>query len=209
MSETTVEGRKVRFGLRGLIVAVLAVGVTLGCLARWHRQAGDRAAIVAELQKLGVRPLLEEPTGLGFWIKKRIPGREPWIRDHLGPGWLAVPTVFVCSGLDDGRAPIAMEGLRRLGTVREIHFEGAGLTSEGVDRLRAGLPGVGVVPRSNPSEQPYLRSKTTGEQFALDGLLFEIGLLAALLALGSVVLWPFVSYVRRKRRAAVHAIVAN
>jgi hypothetical protein len=56
-----------------------------------------------------------------------------------------------------------------------------------------------VVPRGSPTLQRYYLSKTTGEQFALSGLVFEALLVVGLLGVLSAMMLPFVSLIRRWR----------
>ncbi len=194
--------RRFQLGLRGLLATILVLALICGWIAREHRRAQERTALVAELGSVGISPCLEEPTGLDFWIKKRIPGREAWVRDRIGEGWLSCPTVFVCWTLADSQVPYAVDRLRRLGTVREVHYQNGPLTETGIAQMRTGLPDVGVVPRANPSLQRYYLSKTTGEQFALSGLVFEAFLAIGLLGILSAIILPLVTLVVSRRRAA-------
>ena len=193
--------RRFRFGLRSLIAAVALLGVAFGSIAREHRRAEQRVALVSELVPLGVRPLLEEPTGLGLFVRKVLPNRacETWIGERIGAGWFSRPTVFVCVSLGDEQVPFVVERLRRLGTVREVQLQGEQLTERGASELRSGLPGVGVVASNDPALQRYYHEQVDHEHAAVEG-----AALAALLAIGLLgilggIAWTVVRRVRTKR----------
>src|SRR5689334_20418289 len=142
-------------GLRFLMVMVLFAALILAWIARESRRAELRAALVAELARVGVAPLLEEPTGFGQLVRKFLPTYERRLGERIGRGWFDRPTVFVCRGLEDQQVPFVVERLRRLGTVREVHTQSTRLTSRGVSGLRSGLPGVNIVPSANPALHRY------------------------------------------------------
>jgi len=190
-----------RIGLRFLLVMVLFAAMFLAWIAREGRRAERRMALVAELAGLGVAPVLEEPTGLYLLVEKLRPGSPRRLGERIGRGWLERPTVFACRALDDERVPLAVERLRRLETVRELHTGGSGLSGRGVSRLRSGLPGVNVVPSANPALHRYFNEQVSHEHFAAEGLelaaLLGLGLLGTLLFLA----WPL-SRRRRPRPAS-------
>jgi hypothetical protein len=159
-----------------------------------HRRANERTALEAELAGVGVHPILEEPTALGLLVMGGLNERHRrWLRERFGSGWFERPTVIVCMGLEDKRVPYAVERLRRLGTVREVHTQGPRLTQNGVSGLLSGLPGVDVVPSANPALHRYFSDQVEHEHH--DGTSVR---LAALLALGLLLLvniptdfWPY------------------
>src|SRR5258706_15746372 len=77
MNEPTVQAdlsspkrRRLRFGMRGLIGAVLLLGLVFGWLARMQRQAVEREAVVAELARDRVGVITREPTLLCLVLTK-------------------------------------------------------------------------------------------------------------------------------------------
>lgn len=189
-----------RVGLRYLLTAVLLAALGLGWVASEARRAERRTALVAELAGLGVAPVLEEPTGLCLLAEKLRPGSPRRLGERIGRGWLQRPTVFACRDLADDRVPLAVERLRRLGTVRELHTGGPGLTERGVSGLRNGLPGVNVVPRSNPALHRYYRDQVEHEHFAGEGLAMAAALALGLLGMLVFLAWPLLR--RRRPRPA-------
>jgi hypothetical protein len=185
-----------RIGLRFLLVMVLFASLTLAWVARESRRAQLRSALFAELTRVGVSPLLEEPTGVGQLVKKFLPKYERRLGERIGRGWFDHPTIFVCWGLEDQQVPFVVERLSRLGTVREIHTQGTRLTPQGVSELRSGLPGVNVVPSANPALHKYFNDQINHEHFAGEGLK-----LAGLLALGLLGTLIFLAWPLSRRRS--------
>jgi len=197
--------RSFRFSLKALLASVLFLSLVFAWIAFENRKAQEQSALVAELSELGIAPYLREPTAVGFFVRKHFSGQEGRIRDFLGEGWLSRPTVLVCWDLGDDDAPTAVDKLKRLGTVREIHYQEGHVTEQALAELQSGLPGVGVVPRGDPTQQVYYRSKTGGEQFAMSLLVFEVSLLLILLGSLVAVLWIAISLVRHVRLRAKFA----
>ena len=195
-------GGRFRFGLKRLFATVLALALAFGWVGCENRRAQRQSRLVAVLQDVGVQPILEEPTALAFFIKKRFPGREEWVREHLGEGWLSRPTVFLCSELTDEHVPYATERLKRLGTVREVHYQSRELTKRGIDTIRRSLPGVGVVPRDNPSLQRYYNSQVKGAHFAVGGLIVEASLGIVLLGILVAVIMAVLALVSHRGHGA-------
>jgi hypothetical protein len=191
-----------RFGLRFLLATVLLAALILGWVAHEQRRANERTALEAELAGVGVVPLLEEPTGLGYLVKKVVPSYERSLRERIGSGWFDRSSIFVCMRLEDKQVPYAVERLRRLGTVREVHTQGPRLTQQGVSDLRSGLPGADVVPSANPALHRYFRDQVDHEHLATEGL--ELAALLALGLLGTLIFfaWPLA---RRRRPRPVDA----
>jgi hypothetical protein len=132
-----------RFGLKFMLATVLLAALILGWVVPEQRRADERTALVAELTGVGVRPILDEPTAWGLLLMGGDrPGYRRWLRERFGSGWFDRPTVFVCARLEDKQVPYAVERLRRLGTVREVHTQGPALTQRGVSGLQSGLPGI-------------------------------------------------------------------
>jgi hypothetical protein len=192
-----------RFGLRGLLASVLTFAVVFGWIGCENRRAQQQSMLVADLVGVGVQPDLEEPTALGFFIKKRFPVQEAWVRERIGGGWLSRPTVFLCSKLTDEHVPYAIDRLKRLGSVREIHYQSRGLSDRGIDQIQSSLPGVGVVPRSNPALQRYYIAQVRGAHFALGGFLLEAAFAVVLLGGLATIIW-FLRSLTGRRESGAH-----
>jgi hypothetical protein len=184
-----------RIGLKFLLVTICLAAFLLAWFTREYRQAQRRTALVAELSSVGVISELDEPTGLDSIVMKFGPKYERALRDRIGMGWLYRPTVFLCARLEDEQVPFAIERLRRLGTVREIHTSGPNLTQRGVAELKRDLPDVNVVPASNPALHHYFRDQVEHEHLATEGLQ-----LAGLLVLGVVGTVAFFAWPLMRRR---------
>jgi hypothetical protein len=209
MSEPTLKATgptlwdgRFRFGLKGLPATILVLALVFGWVGCENRRAQQQSILVAELVGVGVQPDLQEPTAVGFFVKKRFPSHEAWVRERIGEGWLLRPTVFLCSQLTDEQVPYAIERLQRLGTVREIHYQGRDLTERGLEKIRSSLPGVGVVPRANPALQRYFNSQVQGAHFALGGLMIEASLAIVLLGILASILWSLLSLARHRGSGA-------
>ena len=181
-----------RIGLRFCLVTVCFAGLILGWVAREHRQANRRTALVAELSGVGVVPILEEPTGFGQLVKGVLPRYERAIVARIGRGWFDRPTVFVCRQLTDERVAFAVQRLKLLGTVREIHTQGPALSEQGISQLRSGLPDVDVVPSANPALHRYFRDQVGHEHLATEGLQLAALLLLGLIGTLVFFAWPLV-----------------
>ncbi len=118
----------------------------------------------------------------------------------MGAGWFERPTVFVCMRLVDDGVPRAVDRLKRLGTVREVHLNSRRLTERGASDLRSGLPGVGVATSNDPAMKPYWHSQVDHEHFAAGGALIAAGMAVGLLSTVVAVAWTLVRR-RRSRRA--------
>jgi hypothetical protein len=189
-----------RIGLRFLLAMIFFAALILAWFTREFRQADRRTALVAELSGAGVVPLLDEPTALSQLVMAIAPRSEPALGRRIGRGWFDRPTVFVCRQLQDERVPFAVERLNLLGTVREVHTQGTGLTPQGISELQLGLPGIDVVPSANPALHRYFRDQVSHEHLAIEGLqlagLLLLGLLGTLLFFA----WPLLR--RRRPRPA-------
>jgi hypothetical protein len=188
-------------GLRGLLLAVLLLAVAFGGIALQHRRAEERTALVAELARVGVHSRSVEPTALAEFVRKFLPQHEAWIGDRIGPGWFSRPTVFVCFQLSDEQVPDAIERLRRLETVREVHLHSQRLTERGASQLRSGLPGVGVMP-DDPALTTYFNDQVYQEHFAAGGAALTALLAIGLLGILALFAWPLVRRPRSRRGAA-------
>jgi len=120
--------RRLRIGLRGLIGAVLLLALFFGWIARVERKGRERAAIVNELAGVGVRANGNEPTYLCLLTMKALStsnvDAEARLRGWVAPWWLNRPVGFNAGRLKDERVPHVVERLRRLGTLKEVHFHG-------------------------------------------------------------------------------------
>ena len=188
-----------RFGLKFMLATVLLAALILGWVVPEQRRADERTALVAELTGVGVRPILEEPTAWGLLLMGgNRPGYKRWLRDRFGSGWFDRPTVFVCARLEDKQVPYAVERLRRLGTVREVHTQGRGLTQRGVSGLQSGLPDIDVVPSANPALHRYFREQVEHEHSGAEGLKLAAVLAAGLLGILILFALPLVRHRRPK-----------
>jgi hypothetical protein len=194
--------RRFRFGLRGLMASVLVLGIAFGWLAREVRRAEERSALVSELARSRVVSFLDEPTGFALVVRKFAPRSEAWLRERLGPGWFARPTVFVARGLDDEGVPGVVDRLARLGTVREVFLQRPNLTGAGELRLRDGLAGVNVVSPSDRAGPRYVRDQVEREHFAFEAAAVAASLVVGLLGLLFLLLRPLVRRRRPRGRAA-------
>jgi hypothetical protein len=154
-SEPHAGNRKFISGTRSLLALIVLVALGLGWFAHEIRKAERRTVLVGKLARSGAVSLLDEPTYVAQIVKKFWPGRETWIRGQIGSGWFDHPSIFVCSNLRDDQVSGIVQRLQELGTVQEVHYDGALLTEAGITRLQEGLPGVNVVPNSSPALHHY------------------------------------------------------
>jgi hypothetical protein len=181
-----------RFGLKFLLVTICLTAFVLAWFTREYRQAQRQTALVAELSSVGVISIHDEPNGLDLLVMKFSPKYERSLRERIGMGWLYRPTVFLCARLEDEKVPSAIERLRQLGTVREIHTSGPNLTQRGVAALQSGLPDVNVVPSTNPSLHHYFRDQVEHEHLATEGLQLAGLLILGILGIVAFFAWPLV-----------------
>lgn len=113
--------RRLRFGLRGLLILVLVLGLVFGWLARMRRQARDQERFIAELARDRIIVNHPEPTYLCLFLMKVLSteSRATEVRcsGWLGPGWFSRPRGFNAGRLRDEQVPRVVERLGRLGTV--------------------------------------------------------------------------------------------
>ncbi len=188
-----------------MLATVLLAALFLGWVVPEQRRADERTALVAELAGVGVQPILDEPTAWGLLLMGgNSPGYRRWVRERFGSGWFDRPTVFVCTRLEDEQVPYAVDRLRRLGTVREVHTQGPRLSQEGVSRLQSGLPDVDVVPSANRALHRYFRSQVEHEHSGTEGL--KLAAVLALGLLGTLIFfaWPLVRRRREGRSQSPH-----
>jgi hypothetical protein len=148
--------RRLRFGMRGLLGAVLVLGLVFGWLAHMQRQAMERESLVAELASDRVIVNRREPTLLCLVLSKLLgertilPDTPARFSKWLGPGWFSRPVGFNAGRrLRDEDVPRLVERLRRLGDVYEVQVRGGSL-----DGLR--LFSINNVPSySQPEPEPY------------------------------------------------------
>jgi hypothetical protein len=125
--------RRLRFGMRGLLGAVLLLGLVLGWLARMQRQAVEREAVVAELARDRVGVNSREPTLLCLVLTKLrgsrniLPETPAKFERWLSPGWFSRPVGFNAGRLRAEDIPRVVERLQRLGDVHEVEFHGGSL----------------------------------------------------------------------------------
>jgi hypothetical protein len=187
-------------GTRGLLFVILSLALVFGWFGREYRRAEERTMLVAELARENASSRLNEPTLSGQLVRKFLPGRERRIRDKVGGGWFDRPTVFVLFHLTDAKVSGVAERLRKLGTVREVHYDGPDLTERGVEALRDGLPGVNVVPNASTDLHRYWLMRTRSETVAYEAMFFTIAVLIAFCLMAVALLRWFVRRLRGIRR---------
>jgi hypothetical protein len=194
--------RRLVSGTRGLLASIVLIDLGLGWFAHECRRADRRTVLIGELARsFRVCSQLDEPTYLSQIVKKFWPRREAWLRGKIGRGWFDHPSIFVCDHLDDDLVTEVVRRLRELGTVQEVHYDGAGLTEAGIAELRESLPGVNVVPNSSPALHSYFLAATMGTHLAYGALGFMV--VVALTAL-SLMVFSIRWLVRRFRVARLH-----
>jgi hypothetical protein len=126
--------RRLRFGMRRLLGAVLLLGLVFGWLAGMQRQAVEREALVAELARDRVIVNSREPALLGLFLSKLLrertilPDTPARFSKWLSPGWFSRPVGFNAGRrLRNEDVPRLVERLRRLGDVHEVQFRGGSL----------------------------------------------------------------------------------
>jgi hypothetical protein len=183
-----------RIGLRFLLLTVCLAALVLAWFTSEYRQAQRRTALVAELSSVGVISILDEPTGLALLVSKYRPKDLRALRKRIGRGWLERPTVFLCARLQDQHVSFAVERLKSLGTVREIHTSGPNLSARGISELERGLPDVNVVPAANPARHHYFRSQVEHEHLATEGLQLAGLIILGLLGTVAFFAWPLMRH---------------
>jgi hypothetical protein len=171
--------RPYQFGLRALLILVTLTALITAWVGHLHRRALVRTQTTLDLAANGILVDLEEPNWLGQLTKKFAPGRETWLRDRLGSGWLGYPTVFCCWELKEEQLPEVADRMRRLGTVREFHFRREPPKSV-ADSLRRELPDVDVLTTTSAIRTYYQR------RFSQPVFAFEGAAILSLLALGLI-----------------------
>ncbi len=123
--------RRLRFGMRGLIAAVLVLGLVFGGIARMERQVRAREALVAELARDGIVVVDHQPTYLCLIMMKVLSTHsrdvEARCGDWIGPGWFYFPRNFNAGNLKDEKVPRVVERLQKLGEVHEVQYHGGSL----------------------------------------------------------------------------------
>jgi len=126
------ERGRFRFGLRGMIVAVLVLGLILGGIARKQRQIAKREFLIADLLRDHIIVNRAEPTYLCLFLMKVFStisrGVEARCSKWLGPGWLSNPRGFNAGHLKDEQTQSVVERLSWLGTVWEVKYTQPTLT---------------------------------------------------------------------------------
>jgi hypothetical protein len=122
----TKRRRRLRFGLRGLIGLILAVGLILGLIAREDRRVRTQSAVIAELAGMGVRDAGHRPTLLCLVLMKFCSTNSRAIEARfskwIDPGWFYRVESFNAGRLEEERVPAAARRLVRLGAVKEVQF---------------------------------------------------------------------------------------
>src|SRR5262245_1047615 len=112
--------RRLRFGLRGLLVAVLVFGLAFGWIAREARKARARETLFAELGRMKVHSNGTQPTFLCLFAMKVLctdsRDAEKRLGKWLGPGWFGHPRGFNAGRLPADRVMPVVAKLRPFGT---------------------------------------------------------------------------------------------
>jgi hypothetical protein len=160
--------------MRGLIGAVLLLGLLFGWIARMQRQARERESLVAELAHDGIHVNSTDPTLLCLILMKVLATNSRDVEARcgkwIGPGWFYCLKGFNAGHLKDERVPRVVERLHRLGDVHEVQFRGGSLDGLrlfyigkipyyqlGPERdtcMFKAYPASGATPGSLPSEHP-------------------------------------------------------
>jgi hypothetical protein len=123
---------RLRFGLRGMIGAVLVLGLILGGIARKQRQITEREFLIADVSRDHIVVNWTEPTYLCLFLMKVLStsprGVEASCSKWLGPGWFSNPKGFNAGHLKDDQTHSVVKRLSRLGTVWEITYTQPTLT---------------------------------------------------------------------------------
>ena len=111
--------RRLRFGMRGLIAAVLVLGLVFGGIARMERQVRAREALVAELARDGIVVVDHQPTYLCLIMMKVLSTHsrdvEARCGQWIGPGWFYYPRSFNAGHLKDEKVARVVELIETTG----------------------------------------------------------------------------------------------
>jgi hypothetical protein len=122
---------RLRFGMRGLIAAVLLLGLVFGGIARMERKVSAREALVAELARDHLVVVDHEPTYLCLIMMKVLATHSRDVEARcgkwIGPGWFYFPRNFNAGRLPDEKVPSVVERLQKLGEVHEVQYHGGSL----------------------------------------------------------------------------------
>jgi hypothetical protein len=129
---TEPKRRRPRFGMRGLIGAVLVLGLLFGWAARMQRQAREREVLVAELARERIYVNTADPTYLCLVAMKVLSTDSEAAKVRcsrwIGPGWFSLPGGFNAGRLPEDRVPSVVERVGRLGAVWEVEYTRPPLT---------------------------------------------------------------------------------
>ena len=122
---------RLRFGMRGLIAAVLMLGLLFGWIARMERQVRAREALVAELARDRIIVNDHEPTYLCLIMMKVLDTHSRDVEARygkwIGPGWFYFPRGFNAGRLKDENLSRVVKQLQWLGDVHEVQYRGGSL----------------------------------------------------------------------------------
>jgi hypothetical protein len=122
-AESRPRNKRLRFGLRGLLILILLLGLVFGWIARMQQQAREQEFLVADLARDRIIVNHPGPTLLCLILMKALApdGRDIEARcaRWLGPGWFSHPRGFNAGRLKEEQVASVVERLRRLGTVWE------------------------------------------------------------------------------------------
>jgi hypothetical protein len=120
--------------MRSLVGVVLLFGLFFGWIARMHRQAVEREAVVAELARDRILVNSREPTlpclVLAKLLHERtiLPDTAARFSKWLSPGWFSRPRGFNAGRrFRDDEIPRLVAVMQRLGDVHEVRFQGGSL----------------------------------------------------------------------------------
>ena len=119
-------GRQIRFGLRGLIGLILALGLIFGLIAREARRVRTQSVAIADLASMGIGDAGHRPTLPCLILMKFYSTNNRAIEARFSrwvdPGWFYRVEWFNAGRLEEERVPDAVKRLVRLGAVKEVRF---------------------------------------------------------------------------------------
>ena len=167
-AQSRPRSRRLRLGLRGLLILILLLGLVFGSVARMQRQARERELFVADLARDRIIVNHAEPTILSFVLMKVLATDNRDVEARfamwLGPGWFSRSKGFNAGRLKEVKVASVVERLRSLGTVREVPFTSpslAGLRLFYIDKVPynpVGPDGSTCIIRQHPMLLPAQES---------------------------------------------------